>query len=401
MFIKNLIYRFLRHRHFWRHVSFNELAELYISSMLRGIGLSIIGIFVPIYLYKLGYGVDIILLFFAGLFLVRIFADIIAAYCVARIGPKHTMLIGNILMVFTLAQLLALSYYDWPLWLIAVCFAFASAMYFLAYHVDFSKILHTDHGGKELGFMAIVEHIGGVFGPLAGGVIATLFGAEYTILIALALLIFATVPLFFSAEPTKGHQQLDFRFLDYSKLKWDFISWTGACLEDNLKSILWPLYIAITIFTVNTYAGIGLVTSAATIAAIVAAKLIGSVVDRNKGGALLHYSVWGVVAVNFTRPFVGGYIGATASNIINEIVATGYRIPYFKGMYDRADTLPGHRIAYVAVMEVVGDIAKTLVIFCLWAISIYVGGVIALQIAFVIAGLASLLIATERFPALK
>ncbi len=42
--LKKIVYSLLRHRHFWREVGFDELSELYVSMMFRGLSISLPGI---------------------------------------------------------------------------------------------------------------------------------------------------------------------------------------------------------------------------------------------------------------------------------------------------------------------------------------------------------------------
>jgi hypothetical protein len=77
--LQKAIHKILKPRHFWRDIGFNELSELYTSMLIRSLATSLIGLFVPIYLYKLGYSVRSIFLFFIIFFSVRIFCDIASA----------------------------------------------------------------------------------------------------------------------------------------------------------------------------------------------------------------------------------------------------------------------------------------------------------------------------------
>lgn len=399
--IQKLIFRLLEKRHSWRTVGFSELAELYASTMLRSLGLSIIGVFVPIYLYKIGYDIPTISLFMGGLFATRIVADVISGYLVARVGPKHSILGSNLMQIVGLMFLVSLPQYHWPLWIISIIWGFAASMFFIAYHVDFSKIMHRGSGGKELGFMTIMERMGAALGPLIGGVIATLFGAEYTIMAAIVLFMGAVIPLFLSAETTRLHQKISFRGLPYRKLWRDFISF-GVMGADNTISIsVWPLFAAITILTVNTYASIGLVTSLGIIAAILAARFIGNVVDRSQGVALLNWSVGANAFLHLVRPFTSGFGGVIMVNIANEVLSTGYKLPFTKGMYGRADDLPGFRIAYLSVMEMIADIGKTLAWLFIWVICFFVDPITALWISFFVIAAPSALMSLQRFPAIK
>lgn len=399
--LKKIIDRFLAGRHPWRYVGFDQLSELYASMMLRSLGLSLVGIFVPIYLYKLGYELPVIFLFMAGVFGARMVFDVVSGYLVAWQGPKHIILASNILQTLTLVLLLSLPQYQWPLWLISTLWGLSISMFFIAYHVDFSKIIHLGSGGKELGFMTIMERIGAALGPVVGGVIATVFGPEYTIMAAIVLFIGAVIPLFLSAEPTALHQKISFRGLPYRRLKRDFLSFAALCAENTISISVWPLFAAVTILTVNTYANIGLVTSLGVVAAIVTAQFIGRVVDREKGGVLLIGSTIANFFLHLIRPLAQGFGGVLLINIGNEVVTTGYKLPYTKGMYARADDLPGFRIVYLVTMEVIGDMGKAAAWLLVWVLCFVVDPVTAMWISFLVIAAPSLLIATNNFPSLK
>jgi MFS family permease len=163
---KIIIGKLLRHRHFWRHATFDELSEIYISSFFRTLAISLTGVFISIFLYDTGYSLAAILVFYIAYFTTRTFLHIPVAYVVARIGPKHTILWSFVFQIMLSLSLLTLPEAQWPLWLVATLWAAANNLYFTAYHVDFSKIKHSDHGGKEMGIANIVQHIGGAIGPI-------------------------------------------------------------------------------------------------------------------------------------------------------------------------------------------------------------------------------------------
>lgn len=399
--IKNVVHNLLARRHHWRTVSFSELSELYTSMMLRSMGMSLIGIFVPIYLYKLGYPIGDICLYLALQYFGRIFYEIPVGYLIARIGPKHTMLISYIFQITSLVLLLTLPEYHWPLWLIALCWALASSTFFLAFHVDFSKVMHGEHGGKELGFLSIMERSGGVLGPVVGGIVATVFGPQYTILAAITMFLAAILPLLMSPEPTKLHQKLHFASFPFKKYTRDYASYIAYGAETVLAMSIWPLYLAIFLFTDNTYAQVGAVTSAGVLASIVAAYAIGKTVDARQGATMLNWSIVGVSLLHLVRPTIVGAGGVVLVNTIDGILATAFRIPYMKGYYGQADNAAGYRIVYIVVTEMINDIGKALPWALLWLLSMVLDIRSTLYVGFVMAAIAALLVTTQRFPALR
>src|SRR4051812_26373657 len=117
--IKKVVKRVIIPRHSWRTAGFNELSELYVSIMFRGLAISLTGLFVPLYMLQLHYVATDIIMVVAWYFTFRtVFVDLLSGYTVARFGPKHTLIIGNLLLIASTALFLSLSVYAWPLWLL-------------------------------------------------------------------------------------------------------------------------------------------------------------------------------------------------------------------------------------------------------------------------------------------
>lgn len=400
--IQKLINRLLRHRHFWRYVGFDELSELYVSMMFRSLSISITGLFVPVYLWQLHFSITDILMVMAWYFTVRaVLFDILSAYTVAKIGPKHTMLIGYLMLIFSTGLFLTLDNTFWPIWLLGGAWGASASFFFIPFHVDFSKVKHSLHGGKELGYINIMERVGFAIGPLIGGIIATLFGAQYIFLAAIAMLFIGIMPLFSTVEPVKLNQKLDFYAFKIDKLKYDFLSVAGLGIENTITVYLWPLFLASFIITGGgIYAKLGVIASVSFVAAIYATNTIGKIIDKKHGRKLLRVSASLNSLLHLIRPFVTTLPLAVIVNLANETVTPGYRMPYIKGWYDAADDLPGYRIVYLSSMEIIGSIAKATTWWLLVIISSTFSSRDVIVIAFVIAACASLLITSERFKAL-
>ncbi len=380
---------------------FNELSELYISMFFRSLALSIIGVFVPVFLLKYGYNLQAIFLFYMYFFITRTFMDVAGGYLIAKFGPKHTMVVSYVSQIIASILFLSLPEIGWPLFLPAFFWGAANSLFFVAFHVDFSKIKHSKHGGKELGFVHIMERIGATIGPITGGLLAFFLNPKYIFLGAVVLLLAGLVPLFKTAEPTKLKQHLDFKNFDISHLKRDYFSYTAMNIENNLCIILWPLFLALFALGGNVFLELGALTSAGILLSIVGTYYVGRAVDEGKGRKLLRMGATLNTLIYAARPFVSNFPLAFGVGIVNEIVTVSYRIPYHKAMYDAADEHPGHRIVYLVSMESIASFCK----FIVWALLYLLSAIIALRhvflVGFAIAALASLLIMSEKFKALE
>jgi hypothetical protein len=79
---------------------------------------------------------------------------------------KTFLAVSYVLQIIALGMFMGLGSGAFPLWLVALFWGAAGSLFFTAFHVDFSKVKHAEHGGKEVGFMMIMQRVGGLLGPL-------------------------------------------------------------------------------------------------------------------------------------------------------------------------------------------------------------------------------------------
>lgn len=396
-----LIHRLLARHHFWRHVDFPELAELYAARILRSTAVSLVTIFVAIYMYQNDYSVIYITLFFAGYFVYRALLALPMAYVVGHIGPKHGTLYSNLLYVPALIALAALPDMGLTALLIYAFFqGLSMTLFMVSYLVDFSKVRHSDHVGKEIGFMQIMDRLGTTLSPLLGGLLAYLFGPQVTIFVAVFIFAIAALPLFFTPEPVQVKQRVSLRGgLNLHTVR-GAMSFIGVGVDHGASIFLWPLFLVLAVFTSGTdivYAQIGLMASVAVIAALVAAKVYGMLIDRARGRQLLEVSVFLNSGLHLSRLFVASPVGVVAFNIANEIATAGYHMPYAKGVLDTADQSEENRVGYVAFSEVFSCLGVVVIMVIAAAFVHVLGDVDGLRAQYVAAATLTLLILAHGF----
>lgn len=383
------MYVLVRRTHFWRYVGFAELAELYASRMLRVMALQMMGGFAVVYLLQLGYPLHFVAWFWCAYFMLRILMAPLVAVTVARYGPKHSTLLSNICQVIAAFFLILASnpHFGFAALLVYMPFAgFARSLYDVAYLVDFSKIKHVEHAGRELGFMQIIERVVLSLGPLLGGLIALAFGPQAMLGFGSVLMIIAALPLFFTGEPVRVKQKITLKHFNW-KVAWKpTVANVATGIDVNLSGITWAAFLAIVVLGgVNEaaiYAEIGALSSAAIIASILAAYLYGKLVDSNQGKTLLKVSVLGDTILHFLRPFASVPIQALGINVANEVVTTGYTMPATRGIFDTADGLPGYRIVYMTVMGTALVAGDCIAMFVLAILTTYFSDTSALKLTY-------------------
>lgn len=399
--VQKAIKKIIERRHFWRTVGFDELSEIYTSQMLRSLAASLVGIFVPIYLYKIGYSLTAICFMFLVWFLIRPLWAYISARIIAAWGPKHAIAVSVILQIIYLTLILTLESRGWPLWLIGIVGSFCYGLYMMAFQVDFSKIKHTEHGGKELSYLQMFERIGAVLGPLIGGILATMFDPRYTVAFAILVLFASLVPIFMSKEPTRTNQHIDISGFPWRRHRRDFYVSTAFVLENVVSITIWPLFLGIYVLVANTYAVLGVLTAVSTAIALVTIFAIGKLIDKNHGKRLLNTGAYFNAILHLTRPFVATPLAAFGVSIMNEPATAMYRMPFMKGKFDASDSVPGYRIVYFMLSEIVSGMGNV-IFWGLLILAINLGTEkLALQLAFILGALLSIAITRQRFAALQ
>ena len=403
--IKKILHRWLERRHYWRTIGFSELAELYANRLLRIMAVNMFSGIVGIFMYQLGYPLWQIAGVFAIYFLVKAISSIPAAYFIARVGPKHATLVSNFLYIPSLLALTQLENLNgYALLVFCLLQPFAVTLYVISYHVGFSKAKHSENAGKEIGFMYIVEKLGAGIAPVVGGFIAYLFGPEMAMWVASILFLVSAAPLFFSPEPVMTHQHIIFRGFNWRATWRNLTSMLSVGADQALSGSIWSLFVAIAVFGTTSnivYAQVGALLSIAFVASLVFSHLYGVVIDRRRGGVLLRASVIGNSVLHLLRATVSTPTGVILVNVANEAATSGYTMPYLKGQYDMADSLPGYRIVYMALMEVALGLGACMMMAILMGLTFYLDGVRGLHAGYVMAMVIVLPIMWHGFPALR
>ncbi len=397
--LHQIISRLFRAQHHWRSVSFDEIAELYVSRLLTVFAVNIVSTFAVIYLYLLGYSVLFIATFFGLGFLFRAFFSIPAAQYAAFFGPKHGILLANVLRIPALVAFALVPQYGLPAVIAFGLFQYTSnTLYDLCYMIDFSKVRSLGHTGKELGTMQVMDKIAKVLGPLAGGIVASYYGPQVAILIACGLFIGAAVPLFRTVEPTILRRRLHINGFPWR------LAWRSLCSEVAIgfdvstRGLAWSLWLGVFIFAAlgsGVYVALGGLASLGVLVSMLAAWTFGVMIDRNKGHILLSVGTIVSSIVHLFRPFITAPAGVVAANIANETAASAYEMPFMRVMFDVADS-SGFRITYLMLIEIALNSGAALACGVIVAALLVFEPKAALQLLFIVAAGVELLLLFSR-----
>lgn len=404
--VRKFFHTLLIRRHFWRHATLGEVAELYVSRMLRMAALYMAASFMSIYLYQLGYGLTVIGFFWAAFFFFKTISALPVARFVAWVGPKHAILVSNLLYIPAMISFALLpTYGPWLLVITAILQGLSAAMYSIGYLIDFSKVKSLNHAGKEIAYMNIFEKITTGLSPLIGGFIAFIWGPQVVIIIATILFASAAAPLLRTGEQVSVGQKLQFKGFPWRLLLRHSLGQFSVGFDVFTSGTVWTLYVAIFILGItadsnDVYAITGILVSVVFIVAIFASYTYGRIIDKSKGGELLKVSVVANAATHFVRPFVVSPVTVAGMNAANELATTGYTLPYTRAVFDNAD-ISGARITYLGIIEVISNFGAGLAALILALLTLLISDYDALRNFFFLGGAVALLMLTARFPLYK
>ena len=127
----------LYHHHY--RLKFTELNEIYIFNTLRSLAFTFIAYFIPIYLLLTQGDIKLVFLYYAILYGGEAVVEPIATKLIRHIGPKHTIALSVPFLLIHFFFLQTLSIYDWSVWLLGITGSIGLALFWQAYHYDFSK----------------------------------------------------------------------------------------------------------------------------------------------------------------------------------------------------------------------------------------------------------------------
>ena len=403
--LQNLFHKMLLRRHFWRHATYSEIAELYMSRMLRMAALHIASAFMSIYMYQNGYSIGQIALFWAVFYFFKFLTALPVAAMVARIGPKHGILLSNLLYIPSIVSFAFLPILGpWLLLPVLVLQGVSSTMYAIAYAIDFSKVKSIEHAGKEIAYMNIIEKITTSISPLIGGIIAFFFGPEVVLVIAGALFALAAVPLFNSGEQVQTGIKLQFKGFPWRLVRQHWLGQVALGFDVFTSGTAWTMYTAILVIGISSsndvYVITGMLLSVVLVAALVSSYVYGKIIDKNGGRLLMKASIFANALTHLVRPFINSPVSAAGLNAVNEVATTGYTLPYTRAIFDNAD-LSGHRTTYLGIVDTLSNFGAFLAASVLGLLTLAAGGTFALTNIFFVAGVVALLVLTAHFSLYK
>jgi len=335
---------------------------MYWTMALKTFAVSLVGVFVPAFLYKLGYSFQSIILYF----LIRELAELVmvlpTSAAMRWFGIKQTYTAGSLLTLAGLLMLYKLPTNPHLFGYTALVEGIAISLFFLPYHYMFSAAVTRKSGGRQVGLMDIIVCIVAAIGPLVGGLLASRYGLQAVLLIAIGFVVLALVPLFKGAK--KERLQVFSYVKPFAMLKSrDSMSNMGFGVTEMVATIIWPLFI---FWVVKSYATVGIIISLSMVLIVLLDWVAGKLTDNGGKSKLLRAGAVSSAVVHGVRILATGFGSITLINLASDITHTLFRVPWTREFYAHAGVK--QRGTYIAAMELAVCVGRT----GLWAV-LYIG----------------------------
>jgi len=274
-----------------------EMNHFYWSVFIMTFGESLISIFVPIYLYNIGFKIPKILFFYFLVSLYFVVCSYIGAKITAKIGEKHSILISIPFLILYYIGLIFISHYNFLLFFLPLLLASRMILFNYGYHLNFINHSEKTKRGQELALFGIIILLATISAPYIGSIIATI-NFTFLFIISSLFILFGTIPLFFSKDK---YEKIDFsRYSLFQKIKskenrGNFISFSGYATESIIGRTIWPIFLIIIIGTINKT---GLIISISMLVSLLAFHFVGKLTDKIdkirllKIGTILYFFAW-------------------------------------------------------------------------------------------------------------
>jgi MFS family permease len=172
-----------------------QFRNILIMKALTDLGLGFIQVFIPVYLLSLGYPLTLVMLWYIFQDVVFVAASFVSVYFSNKIGLVHCFQVRFLFLVSELLLLIYLPSYSQLFYVIPLFIGIEMAFFWIP--LNTLMVRNTNHGsmGQAISQMSAYPKILTMFCPIAGAFIAVHFGFNLLFIIAMLIVLVASVPI--------------------------------------------------------------------------------------------------------------------------------------------------------------------------------------------------------------
>lgn len=373
------------HPHITLHRLFrikSELQEIYMNQILQHFAVSLIGIFIPIFIYTMGFDLMSVLLFMVFFYIGLGFLSPISGRMASKMGLKHAILYSSPLIVLYFMFMVLFEHFSSShplLYMIGLLGGLAFSLYWISLNSEFVKNSHKLQSGRETARLIAYPRLAAIAAPVIGAFLITGWGYDVLFFFVMIIMGLSVAPLF-ATNDYKSYFRFMFRDTRIRMKNKYMVAFFSRGLTFMAEGVMWPLFIFLTF---DNLMAVGIAAAFSGIGVAIFTIFVGRISDRMDKRKLVKLGGLGYAFVWLSRIFITTELEVFIMSLIGSMLLAMIAVSLFASFSD--DEKEGNVVSRVVSREIWLNIGR---IAGLFLFMLVIGN---FQFAFTVTALVSLL----------
>jgi len=332
------LFNFYHHNRLYR-LFHSDLWLFDLSIWLHVFSRSLIAVFIPIFIYQIGYNLQEIIIYYLIYNIIDVPLNFLVRWLVTKIGARWVMIIGSLASLAFFIGFYFLTPHHWGLlFTIAALAAVYDACYWVAHLYLFLGCSRNDDNisGDE-SFLLILKKIAGIVAPALGAAVIIFSGRHMLIVISMVFLALSLIPLFKLKikDRPKVKPKKFWKFFKNWDVTQDYLTAGLYQVHCTAENIIWPLFIYIILANIESVALLPIIVSVTTIIFI---YFIGQISKKRRHQLIIIGSL-SIALVWLTRLFIYHdwfyYFSVFLAGLFSILIT----IPLYSSIYEKGERI--------------------------------------------------------------
>lgn len=310
-----------------------DINQIYIYELLKNFSLSLVGVFIPIFIVSEGFSIYHALLFIVLSGVTGIVFSYPISKLISRIGFKHGLILSYF---FVVPGLVAIRTFELSILVISassIAYNIGRTFHNICLNSEFAVDSDEETRGKDSGRMLSLPNISRVVAPFLGGIVFASLGFDTLLIIAIGVLILSILPLLAS----KDHRDpMDYSFL--SILRKEHFKTVPLFIIRGIQAVtavsIYGLFIY---YVVGGALEVGWARALDSLGFVVTGLFTGRFIHRYSERTAVILGTIGAGSVHLLRSLVTLPVEAFAVSFLGGIFFQIYHVPIYKKFADTAE----------------------------------------------------------------
>lgn len=318
-------------------VNKSQLPRIFQMMSINSFGISLISIFIPIYLLQLGYSFQMVMVWLIIQHSSLLLNSFLTILCSNRIGLVHCLHIRFVLLLSYLLLMFVLPSHRFLFFCIPILIGMEAAFFWIPLNILFVRNTEKDTMGGSLSKFFAYPKVFSMLSPLVGGFIALYLGFPTLFIFAISIVFVAFIPLL-PLRSEKTHFILSWSTAKetYKRQKKYFIPEVIDNFTED-AGIIWSLFIYLQLISITQ---VGIVSALASFAGIFFTLTLGRLTDTWNKHKLLKIGAISVTLIWIGAFFIGTYIPIAwlfyMATVIMALSMKVFLVPYQSMLFNSA-----------------------------------------------------------------